>query len=480
MIFVALFGEETQTLMTRCLIPVRRPAVLSPLPQDPDSCQESPITSLSSLNASLDHLTSSHSLPPSAHSYYLTDGLSSQTSAKGGDPCGMEDGTDADVGENVCTKHYGGGLTLDSLVKAGAGALRAKTRQQADEGMKMSPLFQQYVDAVKGKGYFDGAGEEGGEVWEERMEKIRVKFRRKLWEKEAKGKAQGSDSKDAGASNPSPTAAAAPKTAVVVPPATPEANNAANALKDKGNAQLKSKNYKEAIKCYTEALKLCPNGDSSHIYYSNRAAAYCHMGSYDRGEMDAERSVNLDSSYAKGWVRLGLCRFELEDYEGSKEAYERALEEDKDLKGPREQISRIDKIVKAKKRGPSYNGSSSSASSSSDDGGMPDMSSLAAALAGGDDASSASNSAAMSQAASMLGGDGSGAPPGLAGLLNNPAMMQMAQQVMSNPQAMQQSLKMMQNNPQMAAMASQMFSNPDAMNDMMGAMMGGKKGGGKR
>lgn len=118
----------------------------------------------------------------------------------------------------------------------------------------------------------------------------------------------------------------------------------ADACKAKGNASLTSKDYKSAAQHYTAALKVSPRGPQSHIYYSNRAAAYCYLGRYDKAEMDAERCIGLNPGYAKGWGRLGLCRLELEDYDGAKEAYERALKEDKGMKGVKEQIKKIEKV----------------------------------------------------------------------------------------------------------------------------------------
>ena len=48
------------------------------------------------------------------------------------------------------------------------------------------------------------------------------------------------------------------------------------AAKDKGNKYFKGGRYELAIKCYPEAIEICPEGktDELAIYHQYRAAAY--------------------------------------------------------------------------------------------------------------------------------------------------------------------------------------------------------------
>ena len=50
----------------------------------------------------------------------------------------------------------------------------------------------------------------------------------------------------------------------------------AQAVKLKGNKYFKGQKYDQAIKCYTEAISLCPEENKTDLamYYQNRAAAY--------------------------------------------------------------------------------------------------------------------------------------------------------------------------------------------------------------
>lgn len=86
--------------------------------------------------------------------------------------------------------------------------------------------------------------------------------------------------------------------------ATPTAEDKTNAekLKQKGNSLMSGKKYDEAIQSYTEAINL----DSTNpVYYSNRAAAHSSRGDHLSAVGDAEKAIEVDPSYVKGYHRLG-------------------------------------------------------------------------------------------------------------------------------------------------------------------------------
>jgi tetratricopeptide (TPR) repeat protein len=107
-----------------------------------------------------------------------------------------------------------------------------------------------------------------------------------------------------------------------------EDEDKANRLKFEGNKAMARKQYEEAISLYSQALRLSPAGPSSHIYYTNRSAAYCHLGRYEDSESDAERALALEPESSKAYSRLGLSRYFLRDYEGAVDAYESAVYHD--------------------------------------------------------------------------------------------------------------------------------------------------------
>ena len=96
--------------------------------------------------------------------------------------------------------------------------------------------------------------------------------------------------------------------------------------RSKGNAAIASKDYAAAVTSYGQALALCPTGPTSHLYYSNRAAAYLYLLEFKKAELDSLQAIRLDPTFAKVYARLGFARSKLDDWEGSKAAYVKAKE----------------------------------------------------------------------------------------------------------------------------------------------------------
>lgn len=95
--------------------------------------------------------------------------------------------------------------------------------------------------------------------------------------------------------------------------------------KAEGNAYYKVKDYRKALACYTRAIELCPD---SVAYYGNRAACRMMMGSYQDALEDARESTRLDSSFAKGYVRIAKCCLALGDTAAALNAINKAEELD--------------------------------------------------------------------------------------------------------------------------------------------------------
>ncbi|KAM3963650.1 stress-induced phosphoprotein 1 [Aphomia sociella] len=96
-----------------------------------------------------------------------------------------------------------------------------------------------------------------------------------------------------------------------------------NQLKEKGNASLSSGNFKEAVKCYTEAIALDP---ANHVLYSNRSAAHAKAGNYAAALEDANKTVSLNSTWSKGYSRKGSALAYLGRLDEAIAAYEKGLE----------------------------------------------------------------------------------------------------------------------------------------------------------
>ncbi|WVO16185.1 hypothetical protein L204_103856 [Cryptococcus depauperatus] len=200
----------------------------------------------------------------------------------------------------------------------------------------------------------------------------------------------------------------------------------AESLKAKGNQLMNQKLYDSAIEQYTEAINLDPNP----IYYSNRAAAWGGIGQHEKAIEDAQKALELNPKFARGYSRLGHAHFSLGNMADAIQAYEDGLALDPDNAVMKSALS----TAKAKL---STEESSSSvadrepqgANTGPGLGGMPDLASLAGALGGG-------------------AGNGM---PDLSSLMNNPQMMAMAQQMMSNG-----GLERLMQNPSIRNMAENM------------------------
>ncbi|KAK1376399.1 hsp70-Hsp90 organizing protein 3-like [Heracleum sosnowskyi] len=95
--------------------------------------------------------------------------------------------------------------------------------------------------------------------------------------------------------------------------------------REKGNELFKQQKYPEAIKQYTEALRRNPN---DHKVYSNRAACYTKLGALPEGLKDAEKCIELDPTFAKGYTRKGAAQFLMKDYDKALETYQEGLKHD--------------------------------------------------------------------------------------------------------------------------------------------------------
>ncbi|KAI8949557.1 hypothetical protein F4801DRAFT_394773 [Xylaria longipes] len=83
-------------------------------------------------------------------------------------------------------------------------------------------------------------------------------------------------------------------------PVPSDAEQAEN-YKSLGNKSFKDRQYKKAIKEYSQAIELMPD---SPTYLSNRAAAYMSDGQYDAALEDCSRALDLDPHNSKFLLRL--------------------------------------------------------------------------------------------------------------------------------------------------------------------------------
>ncbi|CAI5724633.1 unnamed protein product [Peronospora destructor] len=90
-----------------------------------------------------------------------------------------------------------------------------------------------------------------------------------------------------------------------VPTDLKELENLVAELKRRGNAAFQQNALEEAEVLYTRAIAVNESDPlhQQHIFFANRSAARCSMGKADQALEDAEASVALDATYAKGFFR---------------------------------------------------------------------------------------------------------------------------------------------------------------------------------
>lgn len=111
---------------------------------------------------------------------------------------------------------------------------------------------------------------------------------------------------------------------------TPEENllfhQGAEGINAQGNELMQKEKFSEALEQFTSALILSPNGPNSHIYFSNRAAAYCHLGQYADAAEDCRKSIELNDTYEEAYSRYSMCLFHLGDVKGSVAAQKKSFD----------------------------------------------------------------------------------------------------------------------------------------------------------
>lgn len=92
--------------------------------------------------------------------------------------------------------------------------------------------------------------------------------------------------------------------------------------KNAGNDQYKAQNYSHALRCYSDAIALCPDAPA---YYGNRAACHMMLSDYKAALLDARQSVQLDATFEKGYVRIAKCCIALGDATAAEQAVLKVL-----------------------------------------------------------------------------------------------------------------------------------------------------------
>lgn len=303
-------------------------------------------------------------------------------------------------------------VSLDDIVNAGIERLELVAYSESVDSVITSPKFVAFLDVVVKKGFFEGT-EEGSLEYLQRHAKLIQKFREKMRTSE---------------------------------PSAVDVEKEAEEFKTLGNKAINAKDFEEAEAMYSKALDLSSDGPNSHIYYSNRAAAFSYQEKYQDAIEDCLLSLALSPDYVKAYSRLGWLYFKTKKYDEAIAAYERSVELEPSNEANKASLASAKEKLKKGSKLAKSTGLDAPA------GGMPDMAGMMNNPAG------MMNNPMMKSALDKVGGQA-----GLAGLMNNPQMMQMAQQMMKDPAMMEQAMSMLGGGggggggmPDMNALASMM------------------------
>lgn len=101
-----------------------------------------------------------------------------------------------------------------------------------------------------------------------------------------------------------------------------EREEAAKEFRLKGNAAFQQQKWSDAIRFYSQALRL----DNRHFTcYSNRSAAYLKRGKLNEALQDANACVKMKGDYPKGHLRRGAALFEMKRFDDARIAYQQGL-----------------------------------------------------------------------------------------------------------------------------------------------------------
>lgn len=100
----------------------------------------------------------------------------------------------------------------------------------------------------------------------------------------------------------------------------------AEEYKAEGNKFFAAKEFEKAIDSFTKAIEASPT--PNHVLFSNRSACYASLKVFSKALEDAQKCVETNSTWAKGYNRVGAAEYGLGNYDDARKAYSKAVELD--------------------------------------------------------------------------------------------------------------------------------------------------------
>ncbi|BEI80048.1 hypothetical protein CcaverHIS002_0105770 [Cutaneotrichosporon cavernicola] len=123
----------------------------------------------------------------------------------------------------------------------------------------------------------------------------------------------------------------------------------AEQLKAEANKAFSAKNFPEAIQLYSDAIALDP---SNHVLFSNRAAAKSGNRDYQGALEDAEKCIEINPQFSKGFLRKGAALHGLRQYPEAVMAYEEGLQVEPESALLKKGLTEVQKVMDQEMGGP--------------------------------------------------------------------------------------------------------------------------------
>jgi serine/threonine-protein phosphatase 5 len=119
----------------------------------------------------------------------------------------------------------------------------------------------------------------------------------------------------------------------------------ADALKTEGNELFAAGKYLPAIELYTRAIELTPD---NAVLYSNRAFAHIKTEAFGSALIDAQKSIDLDKKFIKGYYRMATAKLALGKHKEALGYFRQVVKLVPNDKDARTKLTECEKTVKAR------------------------------------------------------------------------------------------------------------------------------------
>ncbi|XP_033058873.1 sperm-associated antigen 1 isoform X2 [Trachypithecus francoisi] len=124
------------------------------------------------------------------------------------------------------------------------------------------------------------------------------------------------------------------------------------ALKEEGNQCVNDKNYKDALRKYSECLKI---NNKECAIYTNRALCYLKLYQFEEAKQDCDQALQLDDGNVKACYRRALAHKGLKNYQKSLIDLNKVLLLDSSIIEAKMELEEVTRLLNLKDKTASFN-----------------------------------------------------------------------------------------------------------------------------